>query len=145
MRIALLAFAAGFLAAAPAAAQTGFRCPDSIEVAGQPSAPAGFTAETGRSQHRFLQAGFFEGARSDRSGSLAPGSEQRRGNIVTQVFTFASARQRPVYVQCRYRDTTATLIGDIPAGITTCTLIFAYDPRTGAVGTPQRPQLMQCR
>jgi len=46
---------------------------------------------------------------------------------------------------CRYRDTQATLVADLPAAVTTCTLIFAYNARTGVVGTPQRPQLMQCR
>jgi hypothetical protein len=147
MRIALLATAALALLAAPAVAQTqsAFRCPDAIQVAEQPTAPAGFNAEAGRAEHRFLQASFFEGAQNDRSGSLAPNNDQRRGNVVTQVYTFANPRARPVYVLCRYRDTQAALVVDLPAAVTTCTLIFAYNARTGAVGTPQRPQLMQCR
>src|SRR5262249_41845087 len=141
----MLAAAALALLAAPAAAQTAFRCPDTIQVNEQPAPPAGFNGEAGRAEHRFLQASFFEGAQSDRSGSLAPDSDRRRGNVVTQVFTFANPRQRPVYVLCRYRDTQATLVADLPAAVTTCTLIFAYNARTGVVGTPQRPQLMQCR
>jgi hypothetical protein len=145
MRIALLAAASLALLAAPAAAQTPFRCPDTVQVTEQPVAPAGFSSEPGRAEHRFLQASFFEGAQSDRSGSLAPDSDQRRANVVSQVFNFPNPRTRPVYVLCRYRDTTATLLVDLPAGVTTCTLIFAYNQRTGAVGTPQRPQLMQCR
>jgi hypothetical protein len=112
----------------------------------QPEAPAGYNGEAGRRRtRRFLQASFFAGAQNDRSGSLAPDSDQRRANVVTQVFTFANPRQRPVYVLCRYRDTQAILLTDLPPEVTTCTLIFAYDARTGAVGTPQRPQLMQCR
>ena len=146
MRIASLATAALALLAAPAAAQAPFRCPDTIQVTEQAVPPAGFNAEgTSRAEHRFLQAAFFEGAQNDRSGSLAPNNDQRRGNVVTQVFTFPNPRQRPVYVLCRYRDTQATLVADLPAAVTTCTLIFAYNARTGAVGTPQRPQLMQCR
>jgi hypothetical protein len=155
MRIALLATAAAALLAAPAAAQaqpapapantTPFRCPDTIQVAEQPDAPAGFNAEAGRMEHRFLQAAFFDGPQNDRSGSLAPSSETRRGNVVTQVFTFANPRQRQPYVVCHYRDTQAALVGDLPAGVSTCTLIFAYNARTGAVGTPRRPELMQCR
>ena len=150
MRIALLATAAAALLAAPAAAQapassSAFRCPDIVQVTEQPAAPAGFNAEPGRAERRFLQASFFEGAQNDRSGSLAPNNDQRRGNIVTQVYTFTNPRPRPVYVLCRYRDTQAALVVDLPAAVTTCTLIFAYNARTGAVGTPQRPQLMQCR
>jgi hypothetical protein len=149
MRSMLLAGAALALFAMPAAAQAPaaapFRCPDTMQVTEQPVAPAGFNGEPGRAEHRFLQASFFDGPQNDRSGSLAPDSDQRRSNVVTQVFTFANPRQRPVYVVCHYRDTQAVLVIDVPAAVTTCTLIFAFNARTGAVGTAQRPQLMQCR
>src|SRR5207237_5221938 len=120
---------------APSAAPQPLRCPDSIQVAEQATAPAGFTAEAGNSEHRFLQVAFFEGQQSDRSASLAPDSDNRRGRVVTQVFGFPMPRNRPVYALCRYRDTAAVLLVDVPTTVTRCTLTFAYNQRTGAVGT----------
>ena len=145
MRRLLLALAGLAATTLPAAAQQAVRCPDTIEVAGTPNVPAGFEGGAGRSTHRFLQASFFEGAHDDRSAALAPDSDRLRGATAYQVFTFRNPRTYPVYVVCSYRDTTATLIADIPAAVTRCSLTFAYNQRTGAVGTPQRPQRMECR
>jgi len=150
MRIALLAAAAAALLAGPAAAQTAappatFRCPESITVEERPEAPAGTRAEPGRSERRFRSVGFFDGEYGDRSGALAPDSDRRRGNLVTQVFTFDARRPRPLYGRCAYRDSEAAIYVDVPPGITRCTLTFVYNERTGAVGTPQRPQQVACR
>jgi hypothetical protein len=130
---------------APGAASA-FRCPDSIQVAEQATAPPGFAAEAGSSEHRFLQVAFFDGPHSDRSGSLAPDNDTKRGRLSVQTFSFAAPpRARPVYAVCRYRDTAAVLVVDVPDTISRCTLTFTYNQRTGAVGTPRRPQRMQCQ
>jgi hypothetical protein len=131
--------------AAPAPRASAFRCPDSIQVAEQATAPDGFAAEAGNSEHRFLQVAFFEGEHSDRSGSLAPENEAKRGRLTIQTFSFATPRTRPVYAVCRYRETAAVLVADLPATVTRCTLTFSYNQRTGAVGTPRRPQQVVCQ
>jgi hypothetical protein len=155
MRIALLAVAVTAALAASAVAQTSapapFRCPDTIQVAEPPSGPAGFNPDAARAEHRFLQVTFFEGAQSDRSGRLSPDANRHldvrnaMSPTVTQVFSFSDPRSRPVYARCTYRDTAAALLIDVPATITRCILTFAYDRRTGAIGTPDRPQEVDCQ
>jgi hypothetical protein len=158
--VSLAAVALAAALAVPAAAQapapgatTGpaplpptFRCPDTITVEEQPVAPPGTRAAPGRSQRRFMAVDFFDGDYGDRSGALAPDSDgRRRGNVVTQVFTFSRERPRPLYGRCAYRDTDAAVYVDVPPTVTRCTLVFVYNQRTGAVGTPQRPQTVECR
>ena len=92
---------------------------------------------------RPVQSVLLEADHADDAVAVGVVEPRYKTNIGFRVLGRLTAR--PVYVLCRYRDTQAALVVDLPAAVTTCTLIFAYNARTGAVGTPQRPQLMQCR
>jgi hypothetical protein len=120
-------------------------CPKSLFVREEPENPAGWLADTARTEHPFERISIFEGAMGEQHKpapvELAPDAERREGRAVRQ--TWKLERDAQVLLVCRYRATRATLAVELSRTVRGCEQTLALDKggRVDAAG----PSTMMCR
>jgi hypothetical protein len=93
------------------------------------------------SQHALAGITIYNGDFGDENASLAPDEEHHRGRHVTQTWQVKDYRDRNVWLQCRYRETGATLASNIPAKIQKCVFTFDLDTKGNITGAA----VLSCR
>jgi hypothetical protein len=107
---------------------------------GPPGPQGAWRSEPSTKVARFERISVFN-EQQGRRFDLAPDTQKRRGTQVTQVWTLRAYRSLPVFLQCRYHGTEASLITQVPDGIERCTLQFSM----GARGRVSGASSMICR
>lgn len=134
-RIFWMALAAPILCGQNLAAPS-FGCPASIPVTEAPAASAPWQAETARAEHKFLRPSIYNGAPGKEEYDLAPDNTQTEGKRVKQTWKISDYRDRNVFLRCRYENTAAAVVANIPARIKTCTFSFRNVPGNQPVASP---------
>ncbi len=130
LALALAAPAYGAWPPSEAGAQS-LVCPSSISVT-ESANVEGWNSQAAGAQHPFERISVFN-RDSKQDYDLAPDSEQHSGNKLVQTWNLKDYRTMPLFLSCRYRDTSLTLTRELPAPLTTCTFTFQLDKNGGIV------------
>jgi hypothetical protein len=107
------------LPALPGAAE--IRCPATLsQLPLADSVPAGWIVRSAPGELELQRAAFYEGDPVG-MGSLVPDSTHRAGSMETSTYTFASDDSTRFWIGCLYRDVTAVVTRQLPAGLRQCT------------------------
>jgi hypothetical protein len=140
--VAAVLLAAGVMRQGESSAQVrakSLTCPLEMEVTEQGSAPglsADWKTPAVKSTHTLEGITIYNDEMGDESASLAPDDESRSGVHVKQTWQVKDYRDHNVWLQCRYRNTKATLAVNIPAAIQTCHLAFDVDGKGNVTNKP---------
>jgi hypothetical protein len=129
---------------APRAAEV-IRCPDVIKVAEEVRAPNGWTARNSLNERAFLRISVLNIDSAEREFDLHPDAEEQDGPLLTQIWNLAGYRDLPIVLRCGYENTGSTVEGILPAGLTTCSQTFLYDPTDSSGEAMPSPATMECR
>jgi hypothetical protein len=122
-----LAIAAA-LSAAGALAQTNLSCPDTVEVAETATPVKGWNAGGGgKAGHKFERVSIYNGKSGGQEYELAPDDEKKTAAKIVQTWNLKDYRSMPLFLRCRYRDTSVVLVSDLAPALTTCTFTFTLD------------------
>jgi hypothetical protein len=119
-------------------------CPRSIDVQESLPSPEGFTAAATHVAHAFDGVTLFDGPPAELA-SLVPDDEKSKGSHLTQTWRFPSPREHPLFLVCRYADTSATLTRELPAAVTTCSISLEWSEKGGVLEHPAVPPGFACR
>jgi len=117
--------AAALSAAAQAPATLG--CPDEVSLSETIAAPAGWKSLGSQSQHAFERASVYNGVAGGQEYELAPDDERRAAGQIVQTWKLKDYRSMNIFLRCRYHNTAAVLLRDVPANLGKCTLTFTLD------------------
>ena len=98
--------------------------------------PTKWTAPPVKTAHLLEGITIFNGEMGDATASLAPDDEVHRGKHYKQTWHVKDYRDRNVWLQCRYRETKATLAVNVPAPIQHCEFTFDLDAKGNITGHP---------
>jgi hypothetical protein len=121
-------------------------CPNQIEVTEQASLPSAeafvkWKTPPEKAMHPLDGITIFNSEMGDTTASLAPDDQVHRGKHYKQTWHVKDYRDRNVWLECRYRETKATLAVNIPASIQNCEFTFDLD----AKGNVTDPRALECR
>jgi hypothetical protein len=83
--------------------------------------------------HAFERVSIYNGTPSDEY-ELAPDDEKTIAGKIVQVWKLKDYRTMNIFLRCRYHDTTATRVMDVPAVYNTCTFTFMLDKKGKFLG-----------
>jgi len=112
------------MACALAQERSEFSCPATLAVSEQPEAPAGWSAAPGRNHRELKTAKVYNGKAGGQEYDLAPDDTRTHGRRLTLSWNLKDYRQMNLFVRCFYHDTEATIHADLPARLTSCSLIW---------------------
>lgn len=116
-------------------------CPDAIDVAETPAPVKGWTGSSGKSGHKFERISIYNGKAGGQEYELAPDDEKKSGGKIVQTWNLKDYRTMPLFLRCRYHDTSAVLFADLAAALATCTFTFTLDKSGNFLGK----STIQCR
>jgi hypothetical protein len=103
-------------------------CPTSIAVEeSAASPPAGWQASSKDLAKKFERISVYQVLPEGRELDLAPDGQEQSGKSISQVWHLPRDRSSPVFLRCRYRDTSITLRTKIPSAIQVCSLRYIAD------------------
>lgn len=117
------------------------RCPATIaQMPVADDVPQGWVVHGTSAELRIQSAAFYDGDPVG-LGSLAPDSTHRSGQTETSLWLFGPGDSARVWIGCRYRDATAVVARQLPAGLHQCTTTM----RLTTLGDPAGQLSVQCR
>ncbi|MGH6933539.1 MAG: STY0301 family protein [Dongiaceae bacterium] len=120
-------------------------CPESLKIADEVRAPAGWTATNGVNERAFLRISVLNMDSGGREYDLHPDDEEQNGPLLTQIWKLVDYRDLPIVLRCHYQDTVSTIEGELPATLTTCSQTFVHDPTNTSGEAMPSPATMECR
>jgi hypothetical protein len=132
--------AAGPPSIAPASA-TELHCPATLaQMPVADDVPQGWIVHGTPRALRLQRAMFYDGDPVG-LGTLAPDSTHRIGLTETSTWMFEAGDSAHVWIGCLYRDATAVVARQLPAGLQQCTTVT----RLTTLGDPAEPLSVRCR
>ena len=116
-------------------------CPANIAVIETVAPIAGWSALPVEARHKFERISVFNGTPGGQEFDLAPDDQKQKGVRVTQTWDLKAYRSMNIFVRCRYNDTSAVLLQDLPRELTACVLRFGLDSKGNIIGESS----MECR
>lgn len=116
-------------------------CPAAVTVHESVAPAAGWTTTAEDVQRPFERISIYNGMPGEHEYELAPDNETRAGAIITQTWKLSSYRDMDLFLRCRYRNTAAVLLAELPVTLTICTFRF----QTGVHGEVVGKSRMSCR
>ena len=109
-------------------------CPSTITTKQElTSSVSGWTSSLDKTPHDLAGVTFFDGPPSE-NASLVYDRMQRGKGQQTAVWTFATKKDRPIWLTCSYSGTAIQLSRSLPPQITTCSVV--YDAQEHVAGLP---------
>jgi len=109
-------------------------CPEKLTVTETVTPVEGWKASGGKSDHAFERVSVYNGTAGGQEYDLAPDSQSQMSTHVTQTWNLKDYRSMNIFLRCRYHDTAAVLIRDVPAGIQACTFTFTSEKKGDFLG-----------
>jgi hypothetical protein len=94
----------------------------------------GWKGSPGQSERAFERVSIFNGIAGGKEYELAPDEEKQAGGKIVQTWKLKDYRSMNIFLRCRYHDTPAVLLRDLPKNLATCTLTFALDKKGNFIG-----------
>lgn len=136
MQIPRTSFAilAAIFAARAQSFSTGLSCPEKVTVSETIAPAQGWKASPSQSERAFERVSIFNGIAGGKEYELAPDGEKQAGGKIVQTWKLKDYRSMNIFLRCRYHDTPAVLLRDLPENLATCTLTFALDKKGNCIG-----------
>jgi len=109
-------------------------CPDKVTVSETIAPVPGWKSTPSASGHAFERISIFNGIAGGKEYELAPDEEKQAVGKIAQTWKLKDYRSMNIFLRCRYHDTAAVLVRDLPANVVTCTLTFALDKKGNFIG-----------
>lgn len=109
-------------------------CPESIKVTETAAPGPGWKAENGQSEHAFQRVSIYNGTAGGKEYELAPDDEKNNAGKIVQTWKLKDYRSMNLFMRCRYHDTAAVLVADLPPSLAVCTFTFTLDKKGNFLG-----------
>jgi hypothetical protein len=130
----LFVLLAAIFAARAQSPSTSLSCPEKVSVSETIAATQGWKSTPGQSDRAFERVSIFNGNAGGKEYELAPDEEKQAGGKIVQTWKLKDYRSMNIFLRCRYHDTPAVLLRDLPSNLATCTLTFALDKKGNFIG-----------